>query len=173
MYDVLIGNVCSVGAMLTDTVSGTRKTKKGILLVQCISQLFYIASSLVLKGYSATVQNAVAIVRNLFAVKGKTSKTVQWVLIILPVVLGIYFNNRGIIGILPVIANLEYSVCVFAFADDHVKLKYAFAINCAMFCVFNFAILNFVSGVACIVIVATTLISAVKEKKSEKTEKPD
>ncbi len=169
MYEVIIGNVCSVGAMVSDSISGTRKTEKEILLVQCISQLFYIASSLVLKGYSATVQNAVAIARNLVAIKGKPSRLVEIVLILTPVVLGIVFNNRGLIGYLPVVANLEYSLAVFYLPKEPKMLKYAFVLNCAMFCVFNFAILNFVSGFACIVIVATTVISVIREKRSAET----
>ena len=171
MLNIIIGNVCAVGAMLSDSVSGTRKTQKDILLVQCISQVFYICSSLILKGYSATVQNVVAIARNLFAAYDKKNKVLEYVLIILPVVLGIVFNNRGLIGFLPVAANLEYSIAVFAFREKPTMLKYAIIVNNVMFCVFNFAILNFVSGVASIVIIITTSISIIKEKKSGDAEK--
>jgi len=168
MLEIIVGNVCAVGAMLSDSVSGTRKTRREILLVQCVSQLFYIASSLILKGYSATVQNVVSIARNLFAAYDKKNKAIEYVLIILPVVLGIVFNNRGLLGYLPVLANLEYSVAVFAIKDKPVVLKYALIVNCILFCVFNFAILNFVSGVACIVIVITTSVSVYKEKRAAK-----
>ena len=56
-FDVIAGNVCSIGAMISDSYSGTRKNEKGILLAQCVSQIFYAAGSIILKGYSATVQN--------------------------------------------------------------------------------------------------------------------
>ena len=37
--------------------------------------------------------------------------------IIIGVVLGIMFNNRGVLGLLPVIGNLEYSIAIFKFID--------------------------------------------------------
>jgi len=168
---IIIGNVSSIGAMVCDSISGTRKTKKSMLLVQCGSQFFYCASAIILKGYSAAVQNVVAVVRNLVAIRDKTSRLLEYILIILPVVLGLVFNNRGLIGLLPIIANLQYSIAVFAFRDSPRKLKLAFIINSALFIVFNFAILNFVAGVSAIVISVTTTVSLVKEIRAEKAAK--
>ena len=165
MLEVVIGNVCALGAILSDSLSGAQKTKQRMLLIQCVSQIFYIISSLVLRAYSATAQNVVAIFRNWFAARGKSGKVLTGVFIILPVVLGIAFNNRGAMGLLPVIGNLEYSVAMFAFPDGSLKLKLAFILNAILFCVFNFAVLNFVGGIGCVVITAVTLTSVLKEKK--------
>ena len=67
--DIIIGNLCSLCAMITDSISGTRKTRSQILGIQIISRLFYVVGTIVLKGYSATVQNSVAILRNIAAIK--------------------------------------------------------------------------------------------------------
>ena len=142
MLDLVLGNICSLGAMISDSFSGTRKTNRGVLLVQCISQLFYMASSFILKAYSLTAQNVVSIVRNIVAARGKTGKVWECVLILAPVALGIAVNNQGLLGYVPIIANLEYSVAMFAFDGKPTKLKYAFILNCVMYCVFNFIILN-------------------------------
>lgn len=166
MNGILIGNLCSLCATLTDSVSGTRKTKNAMLLMQIVSQVFYTTASLALRAYSATVQNVVAMVRNLIAIKGKSSRATEVALVILPVVLGIWFNNRGLIGLLPVIANLEYSLAVFRLSDRPLKLKYAFIINNLLFCVFNFAVMNFVGGISMIVVSVTTVISILQERKS-------
>ena len=166
LTNVIVGNAASAGAMVTDSISGAVKTQKRILLIQTLSQFFYAASSIVLKGYSAAVQNVVAIVRNLVAIKGTDSRTVEFTLIAAPVILGILFNNRGAVGLLPVMANLIYSIGVFRYAAEPVKLKIAFIICNAMFVVFNFAVLNFVGGISAIVICVTTLVSVVKTKKS-------
>ncbi len=66
---VILGNVFSLCAMVSDSVSGTRKKHSQIMGVQIISQFFYAASSIALKGYSSTAQNAVAVFRNLAAMK--------------------------------------------------------------------------------------------------------
>ena len=128
MESLIIGNLCSLAAMITDAISASRKTSKGVLFVQTISQVFYVFGSIVLKGYSAAVQNAVSIFRNVAAIKGSESKLIQWILVIAGVVLGIAFNNRGAIGLLPVIGNLEYSIAVFKFKDNERALKIAFLI---------------------------------------------
>lgn len=41
--------------------------------------------------------------------KNVKNKALEWMLILAGVVLGIIFNNRGLLGWLPIIANLEYS----------------------------------------------------------------
>ncbi len=162
MNDIILGNLISLLAMGSDSFSATRKTAKGVLLVQCISQFLYGLSSLVLKGYSAVVQSAVSIVRNLVAVKGEPSKATQWLLILLGVALGLFFNNLGVVGWLPVISNLEYSVAVFRFKDNERALKFAFLVNIALFAIFNAAIYNFVGLIANAVIFTTTVIALIK-----------
>ena len=58
---VIIGNILCLCAMITDSYSGTREKHSEIMAVQIVSQFFYAACSIVLKGYSSTVQNVVAV----------------------------------------------------------------------------------------------------------------
>ena len=153
--------------MVSDSVSGTRKKHGEILAIQMLSQVFYGVGTIILKGYSSTVQNAVAFLRNLAAMKNVKSKVVEWTLILLGVVLGIVFNNRGLIGWLPVVANLEYSVAVFRFRDQERRLKYAFILNMLMYVVFSYAIMNYVGVAANIVVAVTTAISLIRERRRE------
>ena len=137
------------------------------MAVQIVSQFFYAASSIALKGYSSTAQNAVAVFRNLLAMKNVKSKALEWGLILAGVVLGAAFNNRGLLGWLPIIANLEYSVAVFSFKDNERALKLAFIINMAMYAVFSLAIMNYVGAVSCTVIAVTTAISLFRKETKE------
>ena len=174
MKDIIIGNICSLCAMVTDSVSGTREKRGQILGIQIISQLFYGAGSLILKGYSGTVQNAVAIFRNLAAIREIKSKVLEWGLVAAGVVLGIVFNNRGLIGWLPILANLEYSVAVFRFSDNEKWLKLSFIINMLMFVVFSFAINNYVGIISNLVVAVTTAVSMVKDaRKKDISEETD
>ena len=161
--EVIVGNICSLCAMVTDSFSGTRKKHSQILSIQMISQVFYGAGSIILKGYSSTAQNIVAILRNLAAMKETKSKLIEWLLIILGVVLGAVFNNRGLLGWLPIIANLEYSVFVFRFRDNEKGLKIAFIINMLMYSVFSFIILNYVGAAANIFVAVTTAVSLFRD----------
>lgn len=154
----ILGNVGSLVAMGTDALSATRKTPKGILLVQTLSQVFYGTASVLLHGYSGAVQNGVSILRNLCAIGKQQRKWIEWVLIALGVGLGIWFNDIGWLGWLPVVANLEYSLAVFRFREDEYSLKIAFAANVAMFGVYNLVIGNYVGLVANVVVFSMTVV---------------
>ena len=162
--DIIIGNICSLLAMGTDSLSSTRKTARDVLLVQCLSQLIYCVGAIILRGYSAAVQNAVSILRNVAAIRGKTHALLQWTLVALGVVLGLLFNNLGLAGLLPVVANLEYSLAVFRFQDNERALKIAFLISVALYGIFNLFILNFVGFLTNSAVAVMTAINLIKKK---------
>ena len=162
---VLIGNLFSLCAMVSDSISGTRKKHSQIMAVQIISQFFYATSSIALKGYSSTAQNAVAVFRNLAAMKNVKSKALEWALILAGVALGVAFNNRGLLGWLPIVANLEYSIAVFRLKDNERALKLAFIVNMGMYAVFSVVILNVVGAVSCTGIAVTTALSLIRKQQ--------
>ena len=142
--------------MVADSFSSSRKTVRGMLLVQCLGLGFFAASSICLKGYSAAVQNVVGIFRNLLASSKYQSKKLDWVMVGLAVGLGLLFNNLGLIGTLPVIGNLEYTVAMFRVKDNERVLKFAFLVSICMYAVFNLYIKNFVGLIANIVVISVT-----------------
>lgn len=163
--NLIIGNICSILAMATDSISSTRKTTKGVLLVQSLSQLIYFIGTVVLKGYSGAVQNAVSILRNFVAIRDIHNKYVEWILAGLGVVLGLAFNNLGFMGLLPVIANFQYTIAIFRFQDNERALKISFAIAIGLFAIFNIAIYNVVGMLSNSVVFVTTVAVLLKSNK--------
>lgn len=166
MAGIIFGNICSFLATITDSISSTRKTVKGVLGMQCLSQIIFIVVSIAFQGYADLVQNVVGLVRNLFAMSKKQVKGIEWVFVTLAVGLGLWFNNLGWLGLLPVLANFEYSLAVFRFADDERAMKVAFAVMNVLYMVYNFCMLNVVGGICSAVVIVTTVIYLVKNKKS-------
>ena len=164
---LLLGNACSLLAMSSDAVSAKQKTPRAMLLVQCISQVFYVIGAVVLKGYSGAVQNAVSIVRNLAAAFKVGGKAVEWASVVAGVVLGVVFNNRGFLGWLPIVANLQYSLVVFRCGDNERILKISFLVAVALFAFFNGVILNFVGVAANLVVLAMTGYELWKSRKKK------
>ena len=164
---LLLGNGCSLLATLSNMFASTRKTARGVLLVQSLGQVFYFLCGILLKAYSGAVQNALSIVRNFAAMGKKKSKWVEWALIAAGVVLGVVFNNRGLAGWLPIVGNLEYSLAVFRFRDNERMLKAALIVSLLIFVVFNLIIGNIVGAVADTVVSLTTLADLwrTREKK--------
>ncbi len=165
MSEVLIGNACSLCAAITDSISGTQKKHNRILAFQTLSQVFYGVGTIILKGYSSTAQNAVAILRNFAAMKRIKSKILEWILIVLGVALGVVFNNLGLLGWLPIVANLEYSIAVFRFKDNVRLLKVAFIINMLMYLTFSIMIKNYVAAVANVVVAVITAVALIRGDK--------
>ena len=164
MNDIFLGNLCSLLAMISDSASARCKTTRSMLLVQCISQVIYGVGSVLLKGYSAAVQNAVGIIRNLSAIKERPPKWLEYSLLALGVVLGVCFNNRGLMGWLPILGNLQYSLAVFRFRGNERALKIAFLISAVMFTVFNIVLLNVVGMISNAVIIITTVTSLLQKE---------
>ena len=168
MLELIIGNLCSRLAMITDSIGSTRKTARGVLAMQSLSQVFFGAGAIVLKGYSAAVQNGLSIVRNFFAMSGKKCSWLEWLLVALGVVLGLGFNNLGLVGLLPVVANFTYSIAVFRFKENEYALKTVFLTNVVMFIVFNAFIYNIVGVVANAVVLVMTAVALLREHKSRR-----
>ena len=164
--NIIIGNISSLLAMGTDSLASAQKTAKGVLWMQTLGQAIYCGGALILKGYSGAMQNIVSIARNLFAIGNIKSKALEWILLFLGVALGLIFNNLGFMGLLPVIANLQYTISVFRFKDNQRALKISFAINSFLYSVFNLAIYNFVGVVTNLVVVCVTIFFLIKGKKS-------
>lgn len=165
--EIIIGNLCTLLAMGGNAVSATRKTTKGVLSWQNLSQVIYFACAIILKGYSAAVQNVVSFLRNIAAIRNVKSKTVEWVLTIAGVVLGVLFNNRGLMGLLPVVGNLQYTLAIFRFKDNERLLKLSFLISSVAYAVFNIVLYNFVGAVSDTVVAVTTAVVLIKDCRTK------
>ena len=164
VISIAIGNICSLLAMVTDSISATQKTAKRVLLMQSLSQLIYCIGTIVLKGYSAAVQNAISILRNFVAIKNINNKAIEWTLVILGVALGLGFNNLGLLGLLPVIANLQYTLAIFRFKDNERAIKISFMISIGLFAIFNIVIYNAVGAIGNGVVCISTAINLFKTR---------
>ena len=154
--------------MTTDSLSSTMKTTKGMLWVQNLSQIIYGVGAFLLGGYSGAVQSVVSLLRNTVAIANIKSRVLEWLLIGLGVVFGLYFNNRGIVGLLPVIANSEYSIAIFRFKDNERALKISFLVCIVLFSIFNAYIMNYVGVVTNgVVFVSTAAFLLKKDKKQD------
>ena len=174
MSHILLGNIFSLLSTITDLYSVSRKTARSMLITQTITQALLALSSIILGGYSAVVQNVVSILRNLAALGNTSSKVIEYGLIVAGVVLGIAFNNLGLIGCLPVLSNLIYSISVFRFKDDEYSLKITFTVCVSLFIVFNFRLFNYVGAISNIAVFSMSALSLVKSRRraQQKTNNP-
>ena len=170
MIEIILGNFFALLAMISDSISSSRKTTKGMLKVQNFSQLFYGISSVILKGYSGAVQNLISLIRNILKIKENKKEYIQWILLGIAIVLGVVVNKLGIIGYFPIIANVQYTIVVLKVKNNEKALKISFLISCILFTIFNVVILNIIGIIANLIIIISILIFLFnKNKKTEYT----
>lgn len=140
----IVATILSSLAMIMFIVAAAIKNKKKVIVNQTVAQTFMIFSEIVSGAWSSIIQDAVALVRNVFVYYKKNTKKVNITLIVIGLVIGIYANIftsnfftpwKGVMlspwyGYLPVIANFEYSIVILK-KDISVKwIKLSFAISC-------------------------------------------
>ena len=102
------------------------------------------------------------------AIRNIKNPFVEWFLVFLGVVLGLCFNNRGWMGLLPVIAHFQYSIAIFKCKDNERILKTSFAIAVGLYAAFNIVLLNIVGVCTNLTVMVTTLIVLYKNRKNPK-----
>ena len=163
MINIILGNITSLLSCLLDSYSATKKNKKDMLTVQCFSVVVYAISNTLLKAYSTVVQNVCALVRNVLAAKGIKNKVIEYLIIALALFFGIYFNNLGFIGLLPVFGNVEYSICLFVLKDNVKGVKLSFLICNICFIILNIYVKNYVGFFFTTITAITTAVEIFKE----------
>lgn len=140
---ILIGNIIALIASALMVYSGYVKNKKKILIIQTIQIILFALSDLVLGGITGTIINIISSIRNILCYKGKLNIISKVILIILSVVLSLYFNNLGIIGLLPLISNILY--ILFMNVKNVVKFKWLLITSTSLWVVYDFSIKAFLS----------------------------
>lgn len=163
-FTLILGNILSLLAVLCMGVSVVVKSKKALIGWQILDTVFFIASTLVLRSYSAVVANTVSLIRNIYAYQGRLTKKLTWVFCFLSVIIGLYLNNRGIIGWLPVVATLQYTVCLYITKNEQ-QMRYALAFNLVFWSIHDFYIQSYPSGINNVVLCFWSLFQAYKHRK--------
>jgi len=125
---IIIGEIFSLLAALTLAYSTFSNKKNKMIWWQAINAIFYGISNLFLGGYSAVVTNVLTLSRNILVVKNKLDKKFTIIICILMTIVGVYFNNRVWLGLLPIIASVQYTICVYVLKSAQ-RMRIALIIN--------------------------------------------
>lgn len=159
---IMIGNIISLFGSGGILVSTAVKSRKKILKVQTVASVFLLISDMVLSGYSGAVQDLICILRNLTAIIGKKSKILNAFYIIAGVALGVIFNNRGALGLLPVLANFQFSCIVLYPKADDMMLKASIFASNVCWAIYSLCIFNYVNMAVNIMICVSAAIFVIR-----------
>ncbi|MBO6280894.1 MAG: YgjV family protein [Alphaproteobacteria bacterium] len=171
MFDnLLTGNIFSFLAAVCLAVSVVRKDKKGLIGWQIFDTLCGALSNWFLQSYAAMTISIMCVLRNLLAYYGKLGKFLTVLLLILGTMIGLYTNNRGLIGWLPVAASAEYTVCMYILKSAQ-GMRYALITNLLMWLIHDVYICSYPMAVMDVVLCLWTIwqawLSSRKDNVSE------
>ena len=161
---LIVGNIFSFLASMCTAVSVVKKSKTDFMHWQVGNTVFAILTNVALFSYSGVTTNAVSLVRNVLAYKNKLSFMRTLVICVISVSLGFVFNNRGLIGILPVLSSAGYTLCIYLTKNEQ-QLRYALIADLSLWATYYLYIRGYPSVITYMVLNIWTAVQIVKNRK--------
>ena len=165
---IIIANILSLVANILCGVSSFFKKKKTILLVQttecCLGSLVQILAG----NPAAAVELLICALRNFVTSKGLKAKWVYWLFSIFFLGFGLLFNNNGLIGFLPVIATIQYTLWL-GYSKTAQAVRYGMILNYIPWIIHDFMSRLYISAGCMTVFLCLTIVNIIRYKNIEKS----
>jgi len=143
--NIVIGNVISLIAGIFIIISMWVNDEKQAYKHQFLNAFILMISSVFFLSWTGVVTMAIAASRNLMVYKDRL--TLRWTVffIVISIVLGVLVNTMGFVGLLPIIAIVQITLCNY-YLKTIKKIKVGFIVNSAIYIVYFLAIWDFASA---------------------------
>lgn len=135
-----------------------------MILWQAINAIFYGLSNLFLGAYSAVVTNILTLFRNTLQVRNKLDRNFTIIICFLMAIVGVIFNNRTWLGLLPIFASVSYTICVYVLKSAQ-QMRIALVVNLFQWMIIDFLVKSYPMFIMDIIIIIITIINIVRHKK--------
>ena len=162
---LILGNLFSLISAICIAISVLKKNKKDLIWWQVVDVIFCILSNIALYTYSALTTNSVSLIRNIIAYKGKLTKNLTWILLFLCVAAGLYANNRGIIGLLPIAASAGYTIFMYITKNEQ-QMRWALVFSLVLWFVHDVYVQAYPSALTDAVLGVWTAVQIFKNRKA-------
>ena len=164
--NIIIGNIIAIVASLLMVSSGLIKRKNKIIYIQTIQIGLCVISNIILGGITGAIINVISCIRNILCYKNKLERKEKTILIIISIILSLLFNNLEIIGILPLISNIFYTLLMDI--QDVIKFKKLIIFTMVMWFIYDLYIKSYSSAIFDFMSIITNIISIYKISHSKK-----
>lgn len=166
--NIIIGNAISLVAGIFLVLSMVVNDQKRAYKHQFLNAFVLMISSFFFYSWTGVTTMAIAAARNMMVYKDRL--TFRWTVffIVLSVVLGLMVNTMGFIGLLPIMAIVQITICNYVLKE--IKwIKLSFIVNEFFYIVYFLAILDFSSSIIEIITALIGLVSFFKLIRDEKS----
>ena len=164
MFNLILGNIFSFLSATCIAISVIKKNKSDLVWWQIIDIIFCLFSNIFLFAYAALITNLIALLRNILSYKNKLNLKLTILLTILCIAVGCFVNNRGIFGILAIVASSSYTVFMYTTKNDQ-QMRYALVFNLTLWFIHDLYIQAYPSSILEILLVSWTLIQILKNQR--------
>lgn len=161
MRFIIIGNILSLFAAIFRALSSCVNERKKVFTCQFLECLILCVASGFFGSWSGITTLGLSAARNILVAKDKFNRNIMIIFVVLVAVSGALANNRGLIGLLPVFATLEYTICCY-YVKGVLATKYSIFINIALWVAYCFVIFDFVTAVTDLAVLAVGAVSIVR-----------
>lgn len=144
--NIIIGNAISLFAGIFLLLSMWVNDEKEAYKHQFLNAFVLMISSVFFLSWTGVTTMAIAATRNLMVYNDKL--TLNWTIffIVISVVIGLMVNTMGFIGLLPIMAIVQITICNYLLKD--IKwIKLSFIVNEMFYIIYFIAILDFSSTI--------------------------
>ncbi len=159
--NILLGNIISFFSALCMIFSCCSKDIKKVFIYQFGECFLLAVASCFFGTYSAVITLLLCALRNILIAYKKFTKPLMIIFLILVSISGLLVNNRGIIGLLPVIATIEYTLCCYLITDLK-GTKISILINLLIWIIYSFIVLDFSTAISDSVIAIIDIFAIIK-----------
>ena len=159
--NIVIGNVISLIAGIFIILSMWVNDEKKAYKYQFLNAFILMISSIFFFSWTGVVTMAIAASRNAMVYNDKL--TFKWTIffIAISIVIGLLVNTMGFVGILPILAIVQITLCNY-YLKNIKSIKIGFIVNSAIYIVYFLAIWDFSSAIIETITALIGLISLFK-----------
>lgn len=168
MTYLIIGNILSFIGVIFLALSSIIQDKKRTIFYQIFDCLFATFSNIVLGGFSGAIVCLAALVRNVLVYFDKNNRILMVIISVIMTISGFWFNRHGIIGWLPIIASIQYTLWLGWGFTSNKSIKMALAINLAIWAVYDAVIMAFPALAADLIILGLSVFGYCRSCRIEK-----
>ena len=143
--NIVIGNIISLIAGIFIILSMWVNDEKKAYFYQFLNAFILMISSVFFFSWTGVTTMAIAASRNLMVYNDRLTRNWTIFFIIISIVLGLLVNTMGFVGILPIIAIVQITLCNY-YLKSIKTIKTGFIVNSAIYIIYFLAILDFSSA---------------------------
>lgn len=166
---LIIGNILSFGAAMFTAASCCVKDRRKVFLFQFMECAVLAAASFFFGAYAGITALVLSGARNLLIAANRFDRRLMWVFLALIAAAGLLTNNRGLVGLMPVAATLEYTVCCH-YVTGVKATRVSILVNALIWMVYSALILDISTAISNLIVSLVDIAAILKLAREERQE---